>query len=57
VRLGGTQGIDCVNGGAKKERCSAVAVLTSSVSESGSQMGFARAYDVALAHQTSTDPN
>src|SRR6478672_343959 len=39
LSLGGTQGIDCVNGVGKQD---AVAVLTSSVSQSGSQMGFAQ---------------
>lgn len=38
LSLGGTQGIDCVDGVGKKD---AVAVLTSSVAQSGSQMGFA----------------
>jgi hypothetical protein len=37
--MSGTQGIDCVNGVGKKD---AVAMLASSVSESGSQMGFAQ---------------
>src|SRR5271165_2695185 len=37
VSLGGTQGIDCVNGVGKQD---AVAVLTSGVAQSGSQMGF-----------------
>src|SRR6202048_180440 len=40
VSLGGTQGIDCVNGVGKED---AVAVLASSVAESRSQMGFAEA--------------
>ena len=37
LSLGGTQGINCVNGVGKQN---AVAVLTSSVSQSGSQVGF-----------------
>ena len=40
LSLGGTQGIDCVDGVGKKD---AVAVLASSVAESRSQMGFAEA--------------
>ena len=39
LSLGGTQCVDCVNGVGKQD---AVAVLTSSVSQSGSQMGFAQ---------------
>src|SRR6201982_4221630 len=39
LSLSGTQGIDCVDGVGKQD---AVAVLTSSISQSGSEMGFAQ---------------